>query len=454
MLLLAASSLAGCALGDRPKAPVMPVPAQWNGGAPEGAWPSAHWWRAFGSPELDRLIAAAQANNQNIAASAARVQEADAQARIAGAALLPTFSVQPLASTTRSLSNTGLTRRYSTLAGEFSASYEIDIWGRERDAREASRNTAQASAYALAVTRVTIIASVATTYFNLLATQDQIVYATADADAARQLLDGLVVQQQHGVVTALQVSQQRTTTLQLIALLPALQAKRAQLANALAILTGELPQGFAVAGGSLAGLTLPTIPVGLPSELLIHRPDVREAERQLAAANANISVARKSFLPSFGLNGAAGGESIALHSMIANPITIFSVGLNMLQPIFAGGRLHGQLDYANARYRELAANYLKAIQQAYVDTEDALAAEQGTRLQDDQQRQATASADQTLAMARSAYRAGTTDILTLLAVEQAATRAHQQQVETALARASGLIDLYKALGGGWDMTTQ
>ncbi len=454
ILLTATALLAGCALGDRPEAPVVPVPAQWNGADAEGEWPSAHWWKGFGSPELDRLIAAAEANNQDIAAAMARVEQADAQARIAGAALLPTLALEPLGSTTRNLSNTGRLRRYSTVAGTFNASYEIDLWGRQRDARDAARTVAEASAYALAVTRLTIVTGIATTYFNLLAVQDQITYAAADADAAQRILDGMIVQQRHGVVKGIEVVRQRTIALELAAELPALEARRTHLVNALAILTGSLPQGFAVDGGSLATLTPPEVPVGLPSELLVHRPDVQEAERQLAAADANISVARKSFLPSFSLNASGGGESLAEMSMITNPTAIFNIGLNMLQPIFEGGRLRGQLDLANARYRELAANYLKAIQQAYGDTEDALATERGTRLQVERQRLATDSAEEALRMARHNRRAGTTDSLSLLAAEQVAIRAHQQDSEAALARALGLVDLYKALGGGWSDARQ
>lgn len=448
--LLAATSLAGCALGPRPEAPAVPVPAQWNGAAPQGPWPSATWWQAFGSPELDRLIAAAQANNQDIAAAVARVQEADAQARIAGAALLPTLSLQPSVAGNQTVSNQGAVERFATASAVFSASYEIDLWGKERDAVTAARIAAQASQYALAVTRLTIVASVATTYFNLLAVQDQIAFTRADADAAQQILDALVIQLRHGVATGLQVAQQQTVARQLAAQLPGLEAQRTHLADALALLTGTLPQGFAVTGGSLADLSLPEIPVGLPSELLVHRPDVQEAERQLAAANADISVARKAFLPSFGLTASGGAESIALNSMISSPVAVFGIGLDILQPIFAGGRLHGQLDLANATYRELAANYLQAIQQAYVDTEDALATGHGARLQDEQQRLATDSADEALAMARIAYRAGTIDLLALLAAQQAAASAHQQQTQTALSRATGLVDLYRALGGGWD----
>jgi NodT family efflux transporter outer membrane factor (OMF) lipoprotein len=444
-----ALALAGCALGPRPDVPAPSVPARWTIAPTASDWPSAQWWRSFGSLELDRLIDAAQSHNQDIAAAAARLRQADAQARIAGAALLPSLSAQPLLSTTRNLSPNGIVRRYSTIGALGAASYQIDLWGRGRDAHDAAQSNATASAFALDVTRLTIVTGVAATYFTLLATDDQLRTATADAEAGRKILEGLVLQQRQGMATALQVTQQQTVALQLAATVPALQARRTHLADALAILTGALPEDIAVAGGSLASIAIPEIGAGLPSELLAHRPDVQQAERELAAANANIAVARKAFLPSFSLTATGGGESIALAGAVTNPTTIFSLGLTMLQPIFDGGRLRGQLAFANARYEELAAAYLRAVQQAYGDTEDALASAGTSRLAAGQQALAAASADRALVMARIAYGAGQSDSLALLAAEQVAATAHTQLSQAQLSRALAAIDLYKALGGGW-----
>lgn len=449
--LLAATALAGCALGPRPVAPVAPTPVKWNGQTDANGWPSVDWWYAFGSPELDRLIADAEANNDDLAAAAARTREADAQARIAGAALLPTLSAAPVAGDTRKLSPTGSVRRYGTLNGVFSASYEIDLWGKNHDAHLAADETTQAAYYDAAVTRLTIVTGVATTYLDLLATQDRITDARSEADAAQKILDGLLVQQQHGLVTGLQVTQQRTVAQQLAAAVAPLEVQRTHLVDALAILTGRLPESFAVTGGSLADLHLPTVTAGLPSGLLVHRPDIQAAERQLAAADADISVARKSFLPSFGLTGDGGVGSVALSSALAGPASIFDIGLNMLQPIFDGGKLHGKLQRANGRYQELAATYLKTIRQAYGDVEDALASEQSARLETAQQDQAAANAEQALAMARAAYAAGTTNTLTLLAAQQANASAQGQRTQATLDRAEGVVDLYKALGGGWSL---
>jgi len=450
--LLAATALAGCALGPRPAAPVPPRPATaWNGQADAAAWPAADWWKAFGSPELDQLIADAEAHNDDLAAAQARLRESDAQARIAGAALLPTIGAAPVAEDTRKISPTGQIRRYGTLNGVFSASYELDVWGKNHDAHLAADDNARAADYQVAVTRITIVTSVASTYLNLLATQDQIAAAQTQAADAQTILNGLTIQQQHGLATGLQVAQQRTLAQQLAAALPPLEARRVHLVDALALLTGQNPEGFTVTGGSLSQLALPSIAAGIPSGLLVRRPDVQAAESALAAAGANISVARKSFLPSFGLTGSGGIGSVALTSAMAGPASIFDIGLNILQPIFDGGRLRGNLEQANGRYQELAANYLKAIHQAYGDVEDALATEQGAREEVARQTAATESAQQALTMAKAGYAAGTTDTLPLLTAGQALAAAQAQQTQASLDRAQGLVDLYKALGCGWTL---
>lgn len=450
--LLAATMLAGCALGPRPAAPVMPLStAGWNAQADSTAWPAADWWKALGSPELDRLILEAQAHNDDLAAAQARLREADAQARIAGAALLPTIGAAPLAEDTRKIAPTGQLRRFGTLNGVFSASYELDVWGKNHDGYLSATDTAQAAAYQLAVTRMTLVSSVVSTYLTLLGTQDQIAAAQAQLADGQAILDGLTAQQQRGLVTGLQVTQQQALVQQLAAALPPLEAQRVHLADALALLAGRNPEDFAVKGGSLSSITLPPVVAGLPSGLLVHRPDVQAAERALAAAGADISVARKSFLPSFGLTGSGGVGSVALSSALAGPASIFDIGLSAFQPIFDGGRLRGQLQQANAHYQELGAGYLKAIHQAYGDVEDALATEQGARDQFDREAAATRSAQQALTMAQAGYAAGTTDMMPVLAARQTLAAADARLAQASLARAQGLVDLYKALGCGWTL---
>lgn len=453
VLCIAASAMTtGCALGPRPSVSTPPLPASWNGQSGNSeTWPDADWWHAFGSPELDSLIALAQAQNSDIAGAEARMEQADAQARIAGAALLPTVGVQPIASTIRSVSPSGNNRRYSPLGGVVSASYELDLWGKLHDAHVAAKDDAQAASFDVAVVRLSVTTAVVTTYIRLLAMQDQIADAKADAEGAALILAGYEVQQQHGLVTGLQVAEQRNVASQLSAAVPALEVQRTHLVDALAILTGRTPEDASIKGGSLDALTIPTVSAGLPSDLLFHRPDIQAAEQALAAADANISVARKSFLPTISLTGSGGAESVALASAVTGPTSIFNIGLSMLQPIFSGGRLRGNLDQANGRYRELAAEYIKSIHQAYGDTEDALATISGGTDELAGRGDALAAAKQALDMARKGVSAGTTDTLTLLSAQQALSRAHGIYSQAQLNRMLGVVALYKALGGGWSV---
>ncbi len=449
-ILLASATLAGCALGPRPVPPAPTVPAQWNNPvANQGEWPSDDWWSAFDAPELERLITDAQSLNTDIAQAQARLVQADAQARIAGAALLPTVALQPGASTIRSLSPTGTLRRYSPLLGVASASYEIDLWGKLHDARRSAIANGQAARFSIAVVRLGVTSSVAATYFQLCAVQDKIADAKNDVLSATRILEGLRIQQQHGLVTGMQLAQQTALVAQFEAAIAPLEIQRTHLADALAILSGHTPEEIAITGGSLETVKIPHVASGLPADLLLRRPDVQEAERLLAAANANISVARKNFLPSIALTGTGGAQSVALASAVGAPAAIFNFGLSTLQPIFSGGRLRGSLDYANGRYAELAAGYARAVQQALGDTEDALATVSGEDIEMARRTQALAASRNAAEMARKGLEGGLTDTLPLLLAQQSLASAHSSYIDARLNRVLGAVALYKALGGGW-----
>lgn len=453
--LLLATALSSCALGPRPTPPVLPAPAAaWNGTADASAWPDGRWWQAFGSRELDQLVADAQANNDDLAIAKARLEQADAQARIAGAPLLPSLGAAPIAEETRRIAPNGVVRRYGTLNGVFSASYQLDLFGKNRDAARAAREDAQAVAFQLAVTRLTITASVASTYLQLLGTLDQIASANAQVENARAVLGGLTRQQQRGLIPALQVEQQRALTDQLAADLPPLAAQRTHLLDALALLTGRNPEGFRITGTSLQDLRLPPIVAGLPSDLLLHRPDIQAAERNLTAAGGDVSVARKQFLPSFSLTASGGAGSLLLGSALSGPTSIFDISLGVLQSIFDGGLRRGQLQDANGRYHELAATYLRAIHQAYGDVEDALASAQAAREQVAREDAALASAVRASTMAKMGYDAGTTDMLPLLIAQQGLAAEQARAAQARLTQATSIVDLYKALGGGWSISAE
>lgn len=440
-----------CDLGPDYQRPETPVPRTWNTAAQgaEAAWPASEWWKSFGSPRLNALIAEARSSNTDLAAAAARVRQADAQARIAGAPLLPSVGATIDAGPQRLLNNIGKERHYTRFDGLIQASYEIDFWGKNRAALESAEASASASRYDWRVVSLTITTGVATTYFQALGLQDQLRVARDNLARAQRDLDGLVQQQQRGLIPQLAVVQQQTVVDGLAAAIPPLEQQLAATRDALAILVGKLPEEMTLPSESLLDLSVPAVGPGLPSELLLRRPDVQQAEAQLVAANANIKVARAQFFPSFGLNAGGGVTSILLASG-ASPVSgVYSVLGSITQPIFEGGKLTGQLEFSKARYDELVQDYRKAALSAYGDVEDALAATRYTADQQAEQRKARDSARRAYQMSLDAFHGGTATILSVLVSESALFSAENALVQARLAHMQALVSLFRALGGGW-----
>jgi transposase InsO family protein len=303
-MLLTATLLSGCAVGPTYHRPALALPAHWQNGnaAQQAMWPSQTWWQGFGSQQLDAYIVQAAAQNFDLAAAIAQVKEADAQARIAGAALLPSVTGGAEAGVDRTISTkTALPTAYHEGNFGIDASYEVDFWGKNQDTLQAAKQTALAAAYDQQVVALTVTSGVATTYFEALALQDQIAVAKANLGVAEQMLAGIQMQFTSGLTTELNIEQQQTVVDTLRASIPPLQLQLSQAIDALAILLGEPPERVKLQAGSLLALKMPSVAPGLPADLLTRRPDVHEAEAQLIAANANIRAARAAFLPSFTL---------------------------------------------------------------------------------------------------------------------------------------------------------
>jgi NodT family efflux transporter outer membrane factor (OMF) lipoprotein len=451
LALLPLAAVGACDLGPNYQRPETAVPRTWNTATPgaEEAWPSLDWWKTFGLPQLDALIAEARSSNTDLAAAAARIQQADAQARIAGAALLPAVDANVNAGPNRLLNNIGRERHYTTFQGLLRASYELDFWGKNRAALEAAEDSASASRYDWQVVSLTITSSVASTYFQALGLQDQLRVARENLARATRDLDGLVLQQRRGLVPQLAVVQQQTVADGLAAAIPPLEQQLAATKDALAILVGKLPEELQLQPGSLLGLSLPAVAPGLPSELLVRRPDVQKAEAQLIAANANIKVARAQFFPSFGLTADGGVTSLLLASHAMPVLGVYTFSASITQPIFEGGQLTGQLELSQGRYQELLQDYRKAALSAFGDVEDALAATKATADQQAAQQKATSSARRAYQMALDAFHGGTATILNVLVSESALFSAESALVQARLAHMQALVGLFKALGGGW-----
>lgn len=445
------ASLAACSVGPAYRKPDIPPPDQWHDPIVGSAaiWPTGDWWHAFGSDRLNDLIAEAQHNNDDLAGAIARVREADAQARIAGAALLPTVDFDATASRERaSVSGLG-PRTFNTFNPELTASYELDFWGKNRAGRSAAAAAAAASRFDQQTVALTVISSVATTYFQALELRDRIAVVRDNLANGQQVLRGIQLQQSAGIATGLDVAQQETTVALLSAGIPPLLQQFRQTVNALALLIGKTPESVEVDIGSLAELANPGVIEGLPSELLSRRPDVAAAEQQLISANANITVARAALFPSIQLTAGGGYMSSDLSSLISPADRVWTLSAGLIQPIFHAGALRAQVSFSEAHYTELLTTYHKTVLTAFSNVENALVAAQQTEDQLRQQQEAVAKASRAYQFAKAQMSAGTVNILTVLNTENTLFSAQDELVQVRYLRLQALVDLFTALGGGW-----
>jgi outer membrane protein, multidrug efflux system len=444
--------LGGCSVGPAYKRPDIPPPPAWREAPPndhEGIWPSADWWHGFGSQTLDDLIAEAERSNDDLAAAIARVEEADAQVRIAGAALLPAVDLGADASRQRAQVTGVGPETFNTFSPVLSASYELDFWGKNRATRASALATALASHYDKETVALTVVSSVASTYFQALEFRDRVLVARDNLANGEKILHGLQLEQTAGIATGLDVAQQETAVALLYAAIPPLQQQFRQAVAALAVLIGKTPESIDVDTGTLNALTSPPVLDGLPSSLLARRPDVAESEQQLISANANITVARAALFPSIELTASGGYASSALASLI-NPVSrVWDIGAGLTQPIFHGGALRGQVVFSNARYRELLSAYHKAVLSAFSNVESALVAAQQTQEQQTRQQEAVKQARRAFQFAQTQMSAGTVNILTVLNTENALFTAQDELVQIQFLHLQSMVDLYTALGGGW-----
>jgi multidrug efflux system outer membrane protein len=447
-----------CSVAPTYTRPKVALPAQWQESAGDGAagsqtslsvWPAADWWHGFGSAQLDELIAEAERNNDDLAGAVARVREADAQARIAGAPLLPSLDLGATATRERAQVSGAGPRVFNAFSPLLSASYELDFWGKNRSLRDAARAAATASRYDQQTIALTVVSSVATTYFQALELRDRIQVAQQNLENGEKILKGFKAEQSAGTATGLDVAQQATTVALLNAALPPLLQQLRQTVHALAVLVGKTPESVDIDTGTLTNLSSPVIVEGLPSQLLSRRPDVAEAEQQLIAANADIGVARAALFPSIQLTASGGYESSALTSLVSPPNRVYALTAGLTQPIFHGGALRGQVDFSHARYTELLTTYHKTLLTAFSNVEDALVATQQTAEQQKRQQEAVATAKRAFEFAQMQMSAGTVNILTVLNTENALFSAQDQLAQVNYLRLQALVDLFTALGGGW-----
>jgi outer membrane protein, multidrug efflux system len=461
-VLCVVASSAGCILTKDLPDPALDIPDGYRAArlTERDAPPTLDWWRGFRSPELTELMEEAQKVNLDIAAAVARFVQADAQARIAGAALLPTLAAsgpgnlgqesysRVSGSSLNGLSTGGReTVNYST---SLSASYILDFWGQYRDAAQAAEETAVANRFDRDVTALTTLTSVATAYFQVLASQDRIRTAESNIASAARVLDAIKQRFKAGTGTDLDVAQQESVLANQRAAVPPLRQTLEQNINALAILVSRPSESLHVAGGSMNQIAVPRITPGLPSELLTQRPDIRRQESQLASATANVGSARAQFFPSIQLTAGGGYQSAALSALIQPHATFFNMVASVNQPIFDGGAILGNFEYTKAKQDELLQTYRKTVVSAFGDVDNALIAIRQTSDKLRLQRVVVAASRRAFQLSEQQLQAGTADIVTVLNTQLTLFQAEDVLWQAQLAQLLAIVSLYQALGGGWE----
>jgi NodT family efflux transporter outer membrane factor (OMF) lipoprotein len=335
-------------------------------------------------------------------------------------------------------------------SASFSASYELDFWGKNRDAAQAAEETAVANRFDRDVVALTTLTTVANAYFQVLTAQDRLRTAQQNIASAERILNAIRDRFKAGTGTDLDVAQQESVVANQRAQVPPLKQTLDQNINALATLVSRPPESVRVKGGSLNQIGSPRVTPGLPSELLTQRPDIRRQEAQLASATANVGNARAQFFPSIQLTGQGGYQSSALSSLFQPHAAFFSMVGSLTQPIFDGGRILGNFEFTKARQDELLQIYRKTVVQAFADVDNALYSIRQTTERLRLQREVVAASRRAFQLAEQQLRAGTADIVTVLNTQTTLFQAEDLLWQAQLARLQAIVSLYQALGGGWE----
>ncbi len=446
-----AMALGGCMLATDQRDPALDVPGRYKNGpsAPDAAPPALDWWRGFRSAELTRLAEEAQTVNLDIAAAKARVVQADAQARIAGAPLLPAITGDFDATQSKSPRSTGTGRASDNYRAFLSASYEIDIWGKNRAAALSAEESAVATRYEADTVALTTLATVANAYFQVLAAQDRLRIAQNNIASAQRIYDAIRLRVTAGTVTDLELAQQESVLNSQRAAVPSLRQALSLNVNTLATLVARPPESLNVRGGGLGNVVSPRVTPGLPSDLLLQRPDIRRAESILAATTADVGNARAQFFPSIQLTGSGGFQSAALSALFTPNATFYSLAAGVTQPVFDGFRIQSNFELQSARQDEALQNYRKAVVSSFADVDNALMDIRQTSERVRLQRQVVESTRRAFGLAETRFREGTIDVITVLNTQLALFQSQDTLVQAQLARLQAVVSLYQALGGGW-----
>jgi NodT family efflux transporter outer membrane factor (OMF) lipoprotein len=450
-------ALAGCAVGPDYQRPPVEAPAEfkemkgWRAATPADALPRGDWWTAFNDPDLDALMKRVDVSNFNLRAAEARVRQARALADSARAGYFPAIGAGATATRSKSpsLPNApSTTAAVSTYSATVNASWELDLWGKVRRAVEAGDAGWQASAADLETARLSARAQLATSYFTLRLT-----------DGFRQILEDTVAAYERslvltrnrynaGVVARVDVVQAEVQWKSAQAQLVDLSVDRAQLEHAIALLVGEAPANFSLERKPLA-LSMPDVPLTLPSALLERRPDVASAERNVAAANARIGVAKAAFFPALTLSGAGGYRSIDAGQLFTAPFRFWSLGAAVAQPLFDGGARSAASDQAVAAYDEEVALYRQTVLTGFQEVEDNLAALRILADEATVQDEVLEGSRRNVELTLNQYNAGVVSYLNVIVAQATLLQNERTSAQLLGRRLTASINLVKAAGGGW-----
>jgi NodT family efflux transporter outer membrane factor (OMF) lipoprotein len=449
-ILAASWLLLGCvhpASAPEPE-PAVDIPSNWSESASADAqvWPDVDWWKQFGSDELTRLVDEGRKNNLEIAAAIARVRQAESAARIAGAPLLP--EVNATASSSHTI-GVGGASSYTASSASLNIGYEVDFWGRIQANLVAAEASLKANRFDQETVALTVTSGIVSTYLQVLSLRDQLAIAEENIAIAERVLKLVDAQSRAGAASPLDLARQRSVVASQKAIIPDLLQQERQAQAALAILLGRPAQGFTVEEHGLGNIRLPEVTPGLPSELLSRRPDIRRAEADLNAANANVAAARAALFPSIHLSGSAGTQSSALLSLFNGKNLLVDLGADLVAPIFNADRLKNERNLAIAQQEELLHVYRATVIGAFAEVDNELGmihslAEQ-YKLKQGEMEQARLAFN----LSEIRYRAGAEDLMTVLDTQRALSGVRNALGQLKLDQLQAIVSLYKTLGGGW-----
>jgi outer membrane protein, multidrug efflux system len=455
-ILMSLVLLSGCAVGPNYKRPTVSVPTDYRGAMPAQtnaatSLGNERWWDVYQDPVLTQLIHTAIQQNYDVRIAAARVLEAQAQVGITRANQFPAASVGAGVSSQQNAKVSSLFPAYQVNSGQLNLSviWNLDFWGKYRRQTEEARAELLATQWGQQAVISSLVANVATAYFQLRALDSELEISQRTLGSRQQSLQLTRVLETHGGASDLDVSQSEQLVYTASETIPDLERQIEQQENQLSILLGENP-GPIPRGRILTEQPVPeNVPTGLPSELLERRPDVREAEANMMAANAQIGVAKAAFFPSISLTGSGGLESNVLSHFLQQPSQTWNAGLNITQPIFEGGALRSGLRLSRAQYQEEVLSYEQTIQDALEQVSNALVADQRDREFREQQELLTRAAQRSDELSEVLYKDGGASYLQVLTAETNYFSAELNLVQAQLNERLALVQLYQSLGGGW-----